>query len=91
MSDYIYDLTNDNEPMFQNEEKIKRTRNRRYYPSNIPQTFVRNAVTGVTYPFRVGSNEQRQLYKMVDALGTCDPEGFVIKDQNKLPNYMDLK
>jgi hypothetical protein len=87
MSDYIYELsTNDNEPMFQNEEMVKRSKKHRYYPSNNPQTFVRNAVTGVKYPFLVGSNEQRQLYKMVDALGTCDSEGFIIKDRNNLPN-----
>ena len=87
MSDYIYELsTNDDEPMFKNEEMVKRTKKHRYYPSNIPQTFVRNAVTGVNYSFLVGSNEQRQLYKMVDALGTCDKEGFIIKDRNQLPN-----
>ena len=87
MSDYIYEVTtNDNEPMFKNEEMVKRTKKHRYYPSNIPQTFVRNAVTGVKYPFLVGSNEQRQLYKMVDAMGTCDTEGFIIKDRNNLPN-----
>ena len=87
MSDYIYELTtNDNEPMFQNEEMVKRSKKHRYYPSNNPQTFVRNAVTGVKYPFLVGSNEQRQLYKMVDAMGTCDTEGFIIKDRNNLPN-----
>ena len=86
MSDYIYEVTNDNEPMFQNEEMVKRSKKHRYYPSNNPQTFVRNAVTGVKYPFLVGSNEQRQLYKMVDALGTCDSEGFIIKDRNNLPN-----
>ena len=36
MSDYIYEVT-DNEPMLQNEERVKRNRKRRYYPSNIPQ------------------------------------------------------
>jgi hypothetical protein len=85
MSDYIYEVT-DNEPMLQNEERVKRNRKRRYYPSNIPQTFIRNAMTGVAYTFLVGSNEQRQLYKMVDALGTCDNEGFIIKERDNLPN-----
>ena len=59
---------------------------RRYYPSNKPQTFVRNAVTGVKYPFLVGSHEQRQLYKMVDSTGTCDAEGYPIKQRSLLPN-----
>ena len=86
MSDYIFELTNDNEHMFQTEEMVKRTRKRRYYPSNISQNFARNAVTGVDYLFRVGSLQQRQLYKMVDVLGTCDAEGFIIKDRNNLPN-----
>jgi hypothetical protein len=60
---------------------------RRYYPSNKPQTFVRNAVTGVKYPFMVGSYEQRQLYKMVDSTGTCDAEGYPIKVRSLLPNF----
>ena len=60
---------------------------RRFYPSNKPQTFVRNAVTGVKYPFVVGSLEQRQLYKIVDSTGTCDAEGYPIKVRSLLPNF----
>ena len=60
---------------------------RRYYPSNKPQTFVRNAVTGVKYPFVVGSHEQRQLYKMVDSTGTCDSDGYPLLSRSSLPNF----
>jgi hypothetical protein len=73
---------------------------RRYYPSNIPQTLICNAATGVLYPYRVGTHEQSLLYKIVDATGTCDGNGFLIKkrkhrgaktddeeeEQSELPN-----
>ncbi len=73
---------------------------RRYFPSNVPQTFIANAATGVVYPYKVGSTEQNLLYKIVDATGTCDANGFVIrtnkgsrndeeadeKEQSVLPN-----
>jgi len=67
-------------------ETVKRSKRPRYFPSNKPQTFIKNAVTGVPYPFLVGSKEQKILYKIVDATGTCDTEGFVIKDRKDLPN-----
>jgi hypothetical protein len=59
----------------------------RYYPSNQPQTFIKNAVTGVPYPYLVGTKEQSLLYKLVDTTGTCDAEGYVIKSRNDLPNH----
>lgn len=67
-------------------ETVKRSKRPRYFPSNKPQTLIKNAVTGVPYPFLVGSKEQNMLYKIVDATGTCDTEGYVIKSRNDLPN-----
>lgn len=64
----------------------KRSKRRRYYPSNTPQTFIKNAVTGVPYPYMVGSNDQLMLYKIVDATGTCDTDGYVLKSRSDLPN-----
>jgi hypothetical protein len=68
-----------------NEDKITyygggSTKNRRrcFYPSNKPQSFVVNAQTGIPYSFRVGSKEQTQLFKTVDARGVCDEDGYVI-------------
>lgn len=68
------------------EKTVKKVGRRRYYPSNKPQSFIRNAVTGVKYPYMVGSNEQRCLYKIVDSTGTCDADGFVIMSKYDLPN-----
>ena len=80
--DYEYD-----EQHFENAgQKIeKRSKRPRYFPSNKPQTFIRNAVTGVPYPYVVGSKEQSLLYKTVDATGTCDDKGYVIKARSDLP------
>ena len=64
----------------------KRSKRPRYFPSNKPQMLIKNAVTGVPYPFLVGSKEQKMLYKIVDTTGMCDKEGYVIKDRNDLPN-----
>ena len=52
---------------------------RRYYPSNVPQSFICNAATGVAYPYKVGSKEQSFLYKIVDTTGTCDANGSAIR------------
>lgn len=64
----------------------KRSKRPHYFPSNKPQAFIRNAVTGVPYPYMVGSKEQSLLYKMVDATGRCDEEGYLIKARSDLPN-----
>jgi len=73
----------DGKPNQMNEKKSKRPR---YFPSNKPQTLIRNAVTGVEYPFIVGSKEQSLLYKIVDTTGRCDADGFVIRSRENLPN-----
>lgn len=80
--DYGYEQTNKGSKTFEKKEKRPR-----YFPSNKPQSFIKNAVTGVPYPYIVGSKEQSMLYKMVDATGTCDPNGFLIKVRNELPNH----
>jgi len=83
---------------YMNEEEIvgrlssqntaqSRSKRPRYFTSNKPQMFIRNAVTGVPYPFVVGSAEQSSLYKLVDTTGTCDSDGYVIKSRNDLPNF----
>jgi len=83
--DHDYDYCEqDFENMTQKSEK--RSKRPRYFPSNKPQSFIRNAVTGVPYPYVVGSKEQSLLYKIVDATGTCDGEGYVIKARSDLPN-----
>ena len=66
---------------------------RRYFPSNVENSFIVNAETGVPYLFRVGSRESLRLFKMVDTIGTCDKNGFVLnpKDEaypNRSPNHI---
>jgi|LakMenEpi03Aug12_release.lakeMendotaPanAssembly.Ray.scaffolds.fasta_scaffold1990607_1 hypothetical protein len=69
------------------QKNEKRSKRPRYFPSNKPQTFIKNAVTGVPYPYVVGAKEQSLLYKIVDATGRCDPDGYLIQSRNDLPNH----
>jgi hypothetical protein len=52
---------------------------RKYYTSNSPDTFIKNAITGSLYPYKVGSNDSRQLFKLVDTTGNYDKDGVRIK------------
>lgn len=80
---YEFETYNEEDVM---EKTVKNSGKRRYYPSNKPQTLIRNAVTGIKYPYLVGSVDQLRLYKMVDTTGTCNSEGCVIKSKHDLPN-----
>ena len=51
------------------------SRPRAYFTSNVANMPIRNALTGIHYPFNVGSVEARQLFKMVDTLGIYDING----------------
>lgn len=83
MDNYEFETYNEENVL---EKTTKKVGKRRYYPSNKAQSYIRNAVTGVKYSFTVGSAAQRALYKMVDATGTCDSDGFVITSKYDLPN-----
>lgn len=82
-----------NEVEYMNEEQIRthgetvKKSKRRYYPSNNSQSYIYNAETGVKYPYLVGSKYERLLYKMVDATGKCDKDGYIIKSRDELPNH----
>jgi hypothetical protein len=69
-----------------NQLNKKKSKRPRYFPSNKPQSFIKNAVTGLPYPYTVGSSEQSLLYKLIDTTGTCDVDGYVIKSRSELPN-----
>ena len=60
---------------------------RSYYPSNIPEQYVVNAVSGIPYPFRVGSFESLRLFHITDATGMCDSKG-VRGTLNREPNHL---
>lgn len=60
---------------------------RSYYPSNIQEQYVVNAVSGAPYPFRVGSIESLRLFHVTDATGMCDNRG-VSGTLNREPNNL---
>ena len=58
-----------------------------YYPSNTPDTFIRNAVTGIEYPWKVGSFDSQRLFKIVDSIGNVNRFGSKIKpSSSEYPN-----
>ncbi len=98
MSSMKYDKEYDYEPTQYNEEDVANknvTKHKpHYYPSNRPQMLIRNAITGLPYEWRVGSNDQKQLFKTVDATGKYDSEGYFIRREKQrddktsaLPNH----
>ena len=58
---------------------------RYYYTSNVPDQFIKNAVTGMKYPWRVGSLDSSRLFKVVDTIGKYDSNGYKMKPNSK--NY----
>ena len=60
---------------------------RSYYPSNIQEQYVVNAVSGAPYPFRVGSLESLRLFHVTDATGMCDSRGLR-GAVNREPNHL---
>lgn len=66
--------------------KISVEKKRAYYTSNTIMDFVKNAVSGKKYPFRLGSYETMRLYKVIDSTGLCDKDGFILlKEENRNP------
>lgn len=60
---------------------------RSYYPSNSLETPVVNAVSGVPYPFAVGSLASMRLYHVTDATGTTSASGAA-EGFNPEPNHL---
>jgi hypothetical protein len=58
---------------------VKRT----YYTSNKPGTFIRNALTGREYEWKVGTPDSLRLFKVVDTIGNHDKNGCRIINSNK--------
>jgi len=74
----------------ENDERVVRTRRRRYYPSRLGGICV-NAMTGQRYPIAQGSFEEMRLYKVVDATAYCDKNGFYRENKdavNRDPNIL---
>ena len=74
-------------------KQSKKFGRRRYFTSNKQNSFIVNAETGSTYSFRVGSNESRYLFKIVDTTGVCDSNGYELNPRddsypNRNPNHI---
>jgi hypothetical protein len=74
--------------MHSNEDDVKKSKKGhcKYYPSNKQQALIKNALTGLPYLWRVGTIDEKRLFKVVDTTGTCDGEGYLIRRGGVLPN-----
>ena len=61
---------------------------RDYYPSNIIGSTIVNAVTGKPYnKCYVGSNMEKNFFRVIDSSGVCNSEGLKING-NRTPNKL---
>jgi len=63
-----------------------------YFPSNKPGMRIKNAITGLDYPWKVGTTESLKLFRVVDTLGYCDSNGVKLNKRsvnfpNRNPNH----
>ena len=65
INDSHYD-EGDNSSVADSTTPKKEERRRRYYSSNRQQSFICNAITGVAYPWKVGSYGESYLWKVVN-------------------------
>ena len=47
-----------------------------YYPSNIVNSRIVNAVSGLAYDDKVGSKEEKNYFRVIESSGTYNQEGF---------------
>lgn len=62
---------------------VNRIKKRTYYPSNACELFIKNAITGIAYPWKVGSKDSRRLFKVVDTLSLHDKNGFKLNGRRR--------
>jgi hypothetical protein len=62
---------------------VNKVKKRTYYTSNSPDSFIKNAITGVAYPWKVGSKDAKRLFKVVDTLGLHDKNGTKIPGRKR--------
>jgi len=80
---------------FRKSVSVRTTKN--YFPSNVSNNIIVNAITGVKYPYRVGSKDSLRLFKVTDTTGAyslCGKKKYTddLKEgQEKTPNnfYFD--
>ena len=57
-----------------------------YYPSNIIGCRIVNAKTGQVYPHNVGSKDEQQYFRVIDATGRVDKNGKRLEVHCNNPN-----
>jgi hypothetical protein len=62
---------------------VNRVKKRAHYPSNTADSFIKNAITGTVYPWKVGSTDSKRLFKVVDTLGLHDSSGFKLPGRKR--------
>jgi hypothetical protein len=62
---------------------VNRVKKSVYYPSNTPDSFIKNAITGTVYPWKVGSKDSKRLFKVVDTLGLHDNQGIKLPGRKR--------
>ena len=68
-------------------ERKKEPKRPSYFPSNSQGNFIKNAITGVEYTWRVGTNDARRLFRVIDTTGLYDPNGRRLRrDAVNFPN-----
>ena len=66
---------------------------KKYYPSNVMNQVIVNAVTGTPYPYRVGTKDALRLYKVIDTTGQFSDSGKrknaerLVEGQEKDPSH----
>ena len=61
------------------EDGTRTKGHRMYYPSNVTNRLARNAVTGAEYSWTVGSEASRTAFRIIDASGRCDKDGYLLR------------
>ena len=66
---------------------VNRVKKRAYYPYNESDSFIKNAITGTAYPWKVGSKDSKRLFKVVDTLGIYDNQGIKLPGRKRRSDF----
>ena len=85
------DLDFNDDVSSQGGDEMGTTKKRRYFPSNVQDSYVRNAQYGTVYPYKVGTFESLRLYRVADCTGSVDKHGYRIRrreEPNRDTNFL---
>tara|TARA_Y100000389_G_scaffold190470_1_gene215350 strand:- start:1121 stop:1420 length:300 start_codon:yes stop_codon:yes gene_type:complete len=61
-----------------------------YYPSNMINSKIINAFSGIVYDDKVGSNDEKKYFRVIESSGRYNHEGFQLPQGNYNPNSNKL-